>query len=449
MTMVSRGSTLGRVSSFAAVAALLLGSCVTTASILKNTKGDASAESEESAGDQESLGVGGSLSVGESCISVTASEVKSLKPVDIIFVIDNSGSMNEELEEIEKNINDNFANVMDAAGLDYRVIMVVQHNIYGFCVEAPLSTVPKGGCEKMKFDDPPGNNPGKFYHYSVDVQSNDSPCIILDTLKSTNYYKDYYGLAPNGWIDWLRPSAFKVFIEVTDDMAVCTWNSTYGNKKKKTFGDFYSSFGGMIMAQEWDKALTTIAPEHFGTPENRNYTFFSVVGMMEKPEAVDDDTGIQIDPAGKVDDAFVPPEGIVGDNCSTAIAPGHGYQQLSKLTNGLRFPVCQGNKFDVIFKKIANSIESITTTQCTIKLPDDGKDGSIDVESASITIEKNDGKKTVASRVDGLSGCSSVSEGFYVDESAGYVMLCPDLCSAAKLNSKGIVLSAGCNQEIK
>jgi hypothetical protein len=386
---------------------------------------------------------------GKPCISAQTTDVLSSRPVDVIFVIDNSGSMDEELASIADNINEHFADVMTSAGLDYRVIMIVKHGgqvSWGqVCIEAPLSTIPKGGCALIN-GNPPGNNPGKFYHYSYDVQSSDSPCVILDTLTATNNRPDTFGLAPNGWIKWLRKSAFKVFIEVTDDMPNCTWYADPINEKgKKVFNDFQSNIGGQIMTTEWDKTLMKLAPDQFGTLDKRNYAFFSVVGMLEKPEAIDDDTGLLIDPSGNPDDPFVPNEGVVADVCSTAVSPGFGYQHISKLTGGLRFPVCQAKKFDVVFQKIVGSIDSITSTTCTIDVPSDGTEGPIAIDTIQLVIENQSGDVFNLKKVASSAACSEAPDEFYIDLVSSTVVLCPDSCLNAKAVAKDVKMTAACD----
>lgn len=384
------------------------------------------------------------------CVYETTPEVTTTRPVDVIFVIDNSGSMAEEIQSITQNINDHFAAVMDSAGLDYRVIMIVKHGppntYYGHaCFEEPLSTIPKGGCQIIDSITPPGNNPGKFYHYSYDVQSNDSPCIILDTLFSANNKPDTYGLAPNGWIKWLRESAFKVIIEITDDSPGCWWYPDINDtNKKKTFNDFQSTLGGQIFALEFDKKLTTLAPEQFGTPENRNYTFYSVVGMKEKPDAIDEEFGQLIDPLGKEDDPFLPSEEVVSNRCSTAAAPGFGYQSLSKLTGGLRFPVCQAEKFNTIFNQLAQSIDSVTSTVCSLNLPSDVE---IEDPTIAVEVETNNGI-VILNRVTGPADCSNNKNEFYVDKTSNLVLLCEETCGDVKSISKKINVTAGCKENI-
>ena len=84
------------------------------------------------------------------------------KPVDIIITIDNSGSMGEEIAGVQSNINVNFAQIIEASGLDYRVIMVSRFgNDSGedVCIEAPLSGIPQGGCEP-----PPDGRLARTHH---------------------------------------------------------------------------------------------------------------------------------------------------------------------------------------------------------------------------------------------------------------------------------------------
>src|SRR6185369_13438896 len=58
-----------------------------------------------------------------SCVQVQ-SEAKLVKsPVDIIFVIDNSGSMSDEIQAVQDNINKNFAQIIAASNIDYHIIM--------------------------------------------------------------------------------------------------------------------------------------------------------------------------------------------------------------------------------------------------------------------------------------------------------------------------------------
>jgi hypothetical protein len=213
---------------------------------------------------------------------------------------------------------------------------------------------------------------------------------------------------------------------------------------KKNFNDYSSAFGGQVIAVEWDKALLKLAPEQFGTKDKRNYVFFSVNGLLEKPAALDDDTNLPIDPNGKSDDFFTPAEGVVDDVCSTAVEAGQGYQWLSKITGGLRFPVCQAAEFDVVFEKIAASIDSITSTVCDVEVPDVGTDGVVDVTTVSIEVEYGDGSVSKLKKVFNAAACSGASDEFYVDKVNSTVVLCPETCIDAKSIAKQVKLTAGC-----
>src|SRR5262245_13950664 len=72
------------------------------------------------------LGAGG-LAPDAACVATSAEAKLEKKPVDIIFIIDNSGSMTDNIAGVERNINQNFASIIGASSIDYRVIMLSEH----------------------------------------------------------------------------------------------------------------------------------------------------------------------------------------------------------------------------------------------------------------------------------------------------------------------------------
>src|SRR5687767_1756520 len=144
-------------------------------------------------------GTSGGTSGGGTC---AAESVKATKAeVDIIIVIDTSGSMDEETSQVKANIN-TFASKIGSSGLDYNVVLLAEKPqsfpfpfpgmpMPGICVPPPL-----GGADCK-------DNPPKYHQINEAVGSTDSLQIILDK------YGAYQG--------YLRPAAYKVFIEVTDD----------------------------------------------------------------------------------------------------------------------------------------------------------------------------------------------------------------------------------------
>ncbi len=113
-------------------------------------------------------------------------------PADIIWAVDQSGSMDQETQYVQSKIND-FANQIAATSIDYRVVMIASKSGGNpICVPPPLSG---GGC---------GNGP-RFRLVDVKVDSNDALNKIIN-----NYSK---------YSDFLRPNSVKHFVVVSDDDA--------------------------------------------------------------------------------------------------------------------------------------------------------------------------------------------------------------------------------------
>jgi hypothetical protein len=210
-----------------------------------------------------------------SCASVTGAPQGVSRPIDIIFVIDNSGSMSEEIQEVEENIYSNFATIIQNATvggnpIDYRVIMISRYGDsgtdgiensdtnYGVCIPSPFGVQKSTG---PNFDndcsDPlrtplraPADQPAdrRFFHYSADIESRDALCAVLESYDAPDEFNDNSttndgptGSAyrnwirqttiPNssqtGWQNWLRPEAFKTFVVITDDRIECN-RSNFG-----------------------------------------------------------------------------------------------------------------------------------------------------------------------------------------------------------------------------
>ena len=135
--------------------------------------------------------------------AATIAQVEKPK-VDIVFVIDNSGSMGAEMAQVRTNVNA-FAQRIGQAGLDYRVIFIVarasspaQTGLV-LCVPQPL-----GGANCA-------DNLPTFRHVNQSVGSTNALSLILSTYDSTN--------ANLSWKGNLRADAYKAFVIVTDDQS--------------------------------------------------------------------------------------------------------------------------------------------------------------------------------------------------------------------------------------
>lgn len=328
------------------------------------------------------------------------------KPVDIIIAIDNSGSMGDEIVGVQDNINNNFAQIIEDSGLDYRVILVAKFgndSSESVCIEAPLGGIPQGGCTN-----PPGMavNGERFFHYSTEVSSHDSWCKLLRTFDGA--LADDFGFAPTGWSEWLRPDAFKVFLELTDDGVSCSYDN-------KAYNDGNNVNGGMTAATTFDEALRATDPLHFGeTIEDRNYKWYSIVGMAynNPPEA----PYTELDP-------------IVTGECPSAADNGTGYQALSNMTGALRFPLCDTTKYDVVFQAIAAGVVADAKIACDFEIPPPPEDKTLDEDSIVVLFTPSGQMDPIIlTKVPGPDQCDPMS--FYVED--GKVILCPAACTLAQ-----------------
>ena len=116
------------------------------------------------------------------CLSASLSAEEVLKPVDIIWVVDTSGSMNDEANAVQDALND-FSSFIAASAVDYRVVLIAN---------ASDMNVP-----------PPLGGSTEFLHVNQNVGSTDALQVVYN---SYDQYKDF-----------LRPTAKTHFVVVTDD----------------------------------------------------------------------------------------------------------------------------------------------------------------------------------------------------------------------------------------
>jgi hypothetical protein len=324
------------------------------------------------------------------------------RPIDIILVLDNSVSMAGELEAVERNINTHFARILDESGVDYRVIMVSRHRTgdrtrseqaeTAICITEPLSAL--ASC--------PASAPGssaRFFHYSIDIDSHDSLSRLLAAYDQPD---PLYAATATGWSAWLREGARKVFLALTDD-------------------DSFTE-PAVFMAE-----LAARAPQHFGpSPSQPSYVFHSIVGVAEREPA---------------DAAYGPEEPLVTERCRNAerLAPnaGRAYQTLSRLTGGLRYPLCHLDNYDAIFESIAADSIDDSGLGCRFAAPVPPAGKRLDLEQLQLRLSGGRSGSAVLSAVPGAERCDPQS--FYVEDE--HIVLCPDFCSAL-LDQPSVTLSA-------
>ena len=327
------------------------------------------------------------------------------KPVDVIFVLDNSCSMTDEIVAIENNINNNFATIIANANVDYRVIFVGEQGPSAdesICIGPPL-----GGTNcPIGANQPPVNNPPLFFHYdNNDISSHDSLCKLIDWYDKP----DRYNLAPTGWREWLRSDSFKAFVEITDDGISCS-------RGQWSYSDSDSVLGGDTAAKQFDTDLLARDPAMFGNANDRNYIWYSIVGVGPNPASPDK--------------SYAPTDPVTTSKCSSAPAPGTGYQWLSNMTGGLKFPVCEGQGFDVVFNAIAQGVIKGATIACEFDMPQPPQGKTLDLNSLVVEFTPQGGQPQKFTKVDNAAACAPGS--FYIENDK--IKLCPNTCSTVQGN---------------
>jgi hypothetical protein len=302
------------------------------------------------------------------------------RPVDIILVVDNSQSMTNEIVAVENNINGSFAAILDQSGLDYRVILLSKHGRATYdqsiCIRPPL-----GGNTTCTTSCP--TNTARFFHYSTEIGSNDS----LSKITSTYRTSDACGRAPGGWYQWLRPGAARVFIEITDDGP-----ETYDLK-----------------ADGFESRLFALTPAEFGTATARDYIFHSIVGLDEN---------------SPVTAAWPASSPLVYGTCYGDVRQnGVEYQKLSQRTGGLRYPICQYQSFDAVFREVALGIVAGTQLACDFQISSVPADSAMENTLIDM-VPSNGGGRVQLTHVADQAACTG--NAFYTE--GAIIKLCPAAC---------------------
>ncbi len=145
------------------------------------------------------------------------------QPADIIFAIDNSGSMDFEEGQVQQNMN-TFSTKIIQSGIDAHVVLISNDNI---CIAKPLGS---GSC-------PTDTNLPTYLHVQQGVGSNDALAKILST----------YDM----WKDMMRPDGAKHVVVVSDDNASGV-NANAFDSMFKALGPSYVDYQFHAIVGTWD-----------------------------------------------------------------------------------------------------------------------------------------------------------------------------------------------------
>jgi hypothetical protein len=123
-----------------------------------------------------------------------------IRPIDIVWAVDSSGSMVSEMQTVEDNINA-FATTLANSGSSARLHLVADRGTESLeiCVAAPL-----GGANC-------GDNPEVFRQYDTNGNNNGSPMVHSSNALGRIMQQS------GTWIPRLQPNSYLTFIVTTDD----------------------------------------------------------------------------------------------------------------------------------------------------------------------------------------------------------------------------------------
>jgi hypothetical protein len=344
---------------------------------------------EDTASEKLDLGVQPDLppDTDSECASQMVDAELTLRPVDVIMVVDTSSSMGAAIAAMEASINDDFAAILAASGLDYRVIVVAEYP--AVCIVMPLS-----GTDCNPAPAVPAVTE-QYTHYNGATGSGG----FLDLIVERATTPDPFGIMPGGYVDALRPDAVKTIVGMTDGQ---------------------SANNDTELAEAFDTAMLGLPNAPFGTVGDRQYVFHLFTSMpVNNPPAM---------PWG-------PADPLQGE--------GHSIQQVAVLTGGLRFPFTQTADFGTVFSTIATGVVEATPVACefTIPVPDDG--GVIDPDTIEVDYTPGGvGMPQTFHQVVGPADCAA--DAFYI--SADTVYLCPQACDLVQADDTAqIEVRYGCD----
>jgi hypothetical protein len=129
---------------------------------------------------------------GDECAAVSETATNTYAPVDIIFAIDTSGSMTDEKNFVQANMNI-FSQQIFLANIDHHVVMIADASPDGPCINVPLGS---GNC-------PADTKLPEYLHVVQGVGSTNALEVILSTHML--------------WSASIRPGSIKHLVVVSDD----------------------------------------------------------------------------------------------------------------------------------------------------------------------------------------------------------------------------------------
>jgi cysteine-rich repeat protein len=136
-------------------------------------------------------------------------------------------------------------------------------------------------------------------------------------------------------------------------------------------------------------------------------------------------------------DPWLPADDIQSGQCTPGSeSSAVDYQELSRLTQGLRFPLCNNDSFDVIFQRIADDVVRGSSLSCSYA-PEALPGGETpDYDRVVVSFTPGDGSApTSLARAADAASCGTNE--FYVVGSD--IELCPEICAIAQADEEASI----------
>jgi hypothetical protein len=319
-------------------------------------------------------GAGGNPS---SCVATKASAPPASNPkIDIVWIVDTSGSMFGEQKLIKDNLAQ-FANQITSANLDVSIVMVSQSPTL---IPGPFQ-VP-GLCPELPPDPLAGTPLATDPRYHFVRTTVDSPAPLNVAMQQFPMYSQF-----------LRPDSSVHFIVVTDDESSYPGGSPMGR------------------AMQFQADMTA----RLGRPF-RLHAIASPPGMRcNSPNCTPDPNNLIC--------AFL-------DLTCQAAAGGDTYYALAPLTKGLSASICEAD-WTKIFSEFKQNIIMSAPLPCDYAIPPPPKGDTLDPNKVNVGYTPAaGGAEEIFPRAANAGACGS-NPGWYYDDAKTKVLLCPQACSKA------------------
>lgn len=336
-------------------------------------------------------GAGGSGGI-EECAALSSEASADLQPADIILAVDTSGSMDQEIQQVQQNLN-NFASIITNSGIDVHVVMIADASM---CIPAPLGSGQCNGADQKL---------PAYQHVVHTVNSTDALQVILSTYPE--------------WKGSLRPGALKTIAVVSDD------NSDMG---AADFKAQLLALDGTFTGFKFDAIVSLIDPSSI------QFTCLNCAfqGMLSCNNC-----------AEKCCDKMLGCTPLPADK-------GQVYLDLVQQTGGIVGDLCIQD-FGPVFQDMATGIVQSAQLSCEYDIPPPPQGETLDPKKVNVNYTPAGQATMPILFVEKAADCGSKG-GWYYDNPAAptKIIMCPTTCDVLKADSTGkIEVLFGCETVIQ